>query len=352
MEFHERCETLVVNLYGCAVRAGSTLPRGTPVQLQVNGNVIIGRVVDVVSIAEHENLWMLGIALDCPGNFWGIQNPPKDWDSIAEAAPGQASPDTSDEQSQESSNAEKLTIWPSAFGPAAQRTAAPSPREPQTPSRDSQEDEFRATEPNVGKIGSGQSQLDSSRAIEAGLPASRHGSLASSDQNSVIIALEQRITSEALPLDAALDLVAENAQRLLNGSGAAIALPESDEMVCCASAGRAPGIGVQFRAETGLTGEAVRSGRVVTCHNTLCDPRVDSKVWRKVGIRSAVSVPIPLSEGGTGVLEVFAAQSNAFTSAHGILLEALSGLVGRVVASTSRNLSGGSRPATRSTEGA
>jgi hypothetical protein len=312
MEFDERCETLVVNLYGCAVKAGSTLPRGTPVQLQVNGNVIIGRVEDVVAIAEHQNLWMLGIALDCPGNFWGIQNPPKDWDSIAQAAPGQASPDTSDEQGQESSNAEKLTIWPSAFGPAAQGTAAPSPRE----------------------------------------PASRHGSLASSDQNSVIIALEQRITSEALPLDAALDLVAENAQRLLNGSGAAIALPESDEMVCRASAGRAPGIGVQFRAETGLTGEAVRSGRVVTCHNTLCDPRVDSKVWRKVGIRPAVSVPIPLSEGGTGVLEVFAAQSNAFTSAHGILLEALSGLVGRVVASTSRNLSGGSRPATRSTEGA
>ena len=185
-----------------------------------------------------------------------------------------------------------------------------------------------------------------------GEQAARDGSLDTSKQDSAIIALEQRITAEALPLDAALDLVAENAQRLLNGSGAAIALPENDEMVCRASAGRAPGIGVQFRAETGLTGEAVRSGRLVTCHNTLCDPRVDAEVWRKIGIRSAVSVPIPLSEGGTGVLEVFAAQSNAFTSAHGILLEALSGLVGRVVATASRNLSGGSRPATRSTEGA
>ena len=168
IEFHERCETLVVNLHGCAVRAGSTLPRGTPVQLQVNGNVIIGRVQDVVSVVEHENHWMLGIALECPGNFWGIQNAPKDWDSLAQAAPGQASRDTSDEQSQKSSNAEKLTIWPSAFGPSAQGTAAPSPREPETPSRDGQADEFRANEPKVVEIDSGQSQPDSSRTIEAG----------------------------------------------------------------------------------------------------------------------------------------------------------------------------------------
>jgi hypothetical protein len=46
IEFHERCETLVVNLHGCAVRACSTLPRGTPVQLQVNGKIIVGRVED------------------------------------------------------------------------------------------------------------------------------------------------------------------------------------------------------------------------------------------------------------------------------------------------------------------
>ncbi len=169
VEFHERCETLVVNLHGCALRTGSTLPRGTPVQLQVSGNVIIGRVVDVVSIADHESCWMLGIALDLPGNFWGIPNPPKEWDAMAQPAPREASPGTSDEQSQKSSTAEKFTIWPSAFGPAAQGTSTPSPREPRTPSRDSQEDGFRATVPTVGKIDSGQSQSESSRAIEAGL---------------------------------------------------------------------------------------------------------------------------------------------------------------------------------------
>ena len=163
---------------------------------------------------------------------------------------------------------------------------------------------------------------------------SRTGSLDASNQDSIIITLEQRITANSLALSDALDLVAENAQRLLNGSGAAIALPENGRMVCRASAGRAPGIGVQFRIENGLTGEAVRTGRVATCQDTLSDPRVETEVWRKVGLRSAVSVPVPLKDGGTGVLEVFATQPNAFTSVHGIQLEALSGLISRVVASS------------------
>jgi hypothetical protein len=269
---------------------------------------------------DHVELWRRHPKFRDPATQAATEGPRKDTDSAAAAA----SSTTPDEDGV--SNAVSGT-------PANEAAAATLVEEPH-----STVDRVSGQESQPQVLGSEQAAID--------------GSLDTSNQDSVIIALEQRIAAKALPVDVALDLVAENARRLLNGSGAAIALPENDEMVCRASAGRAPGIGVQFRAEAGLTGEAVRSGRVVTCHDTLCDPRVDAEVWRMVGIRSAVSAPIPLAEGGTGVLEVFAAQSNAFTSAHGILLKTLSGLIGRVVATTSRNLSGGSRPATRSTEGA
>jgi GAF domain-containing protein len=152
-----------------------------------------------------------------------------------------------------------------------------------------------------------------------------------SSHSRIISALEASINARALSLDSALDLVAGNAQQLFDASGAAIALPDGGEMVCRASAGRAPEIGVSFRAENGLSGEAVRSGRVVICHDTFRDPRVNSEVWRSVGIRSAISVPIALSKGILGILEVFAAESNAFTSAHGTLLEQLSLLVARII---------------------
>ena len=204
------------------------------------------------------------------------------------------------------------------------------------------------TTPVENAIGSDPSPAPANEpAVRPGEPSASSGAHDTSNHDTVIAALEQRITAEGLPLDAALELVAGNAQRLLNGTGAAIAVPENDEMVCRASAGRAPAIGVHFRVKTGLTAEAMRSGRVVTCHNTLCDSRVDSELWRKVGIQSTISAPIALSVGGTAVLEVFAAEPNAFTSAHALLLEALSGFVSRMAAGDVNTCS---RPATRSSE--
>jgi hypothetical protein len=40
---------------------------------------VTGRVVNCISLAEHEKLWLLGLALEEPGNVWGIDTVPKDW---------------------------------------------------------------------------------------------------------------------------------------------------------------------------------------------------------------------------------------------------------------------------------
>ena len=162
--FRERCKTVVVNLHGCGLRTSTTLPRGTPVQLHVSGNVITGRVVDAVPIAIHKKLWLLGIALDQPGNFWGIKDPPKEWDAFAEPAPHEPSPSASDPQSGRDASAEKFTVWPSAFGPAVQHPAALSPGEPQ-----SSPPQETAAEHTVGNISSEQLQQQSRQAIAAGL---------------------------------------------------------------------------------------------------------------------------------------------------------------------------------------
>jgi len=36
-------------------------------------------VVNCISVAGSGNLWLLGLALDEPGNVWGITTPPDDW---------------------------------------------------------------------------------------------------------------------------------------------------------------------------------------------------------------------------------------------------------------------------------
>jgi len=38
--------------------------------------MVTARVVNCIPI---EKFWLLGLALDEPGNIWGIHSPPEDW---------------------------------------------------------------------------------------------------------------------------------------------------------------------------------------------------------------------------------------------------------------------------------
>jgi hypothetical protein len=70
---------ILINRQGCGLCLGRTLEVGTAVRLEglPNGN-ITARVVNCISFGEHEKFWFLGMALEEPGNLWGVQTPPKD----------------------------------------------------------------------------------------------------------------------------------------------------------------------------------------------------------------------------------------------------------------------------------
>lgn len=77
----EQCLVILVNPQGCAARFGRSLEIGAAVRLEglpANWNVT-ARVVNCISMGEYEKLWLLGLALDEPGNVWGIESPPEDW---------------------------------------------------------------------------------------------------------------------------------------------------------------------------------------------------------------------------------------------------------------------------------
>jgi len=54
---------------------------GAGVQLEglPAGTRVTARVVNCIPIGEYEKLWLLGLALNEPGNVWGVQTPPEDW---------------------------------------------------------------------------------------------------------------------------------------------------------------------------------------------------------------------------------------------------------------------------------
>jgi len=79
--FSEPCLAILVNSQGCAVRFRRPLEIGAGVRLEglpARTNVT-ARVVNSISLGEYEKVWLLGLALDEPGNVWDIKTPPEDW---------------------------------------------------------------------------------------------------------------------------------------------------------------------------------------------------------------------------------------------------------------------------------
>jgi hypothetical protein len=83
--FSEPALVILANPQGCGVRFGHPLEIGAAVQL--NGlpvpldRSVTAQVVNCISLG-HEKFWLIGLALDEPGNVWGIETPPADWAEI------------------------------------------------------------------------------------------------------------------------------------------------------------------------------------------------------------------------------------------------------------------------------
>jgi len=85
--FSEHCHTLVVNTEGCGVRLGRPLEPGLPVLLDElpGGTSAPARVANCVPLGTGGSYWLVGIALDEPGNIWCIQPAPENWGSGSNA---------------------------------------------------------------------------------------------------------------------------------------------------------------------------------------------------------------------------------------------------------------------------
>ena len=129
-------------------------------------------------------------------------------------------------------------------------------------------------------------------------------------------------------LEAALQLLAERAQYITGASGAAIALREGSAMICRASAGpSAPELGAEVQIKSGLTGESVRTRKVLRCDDAETDSRVNRESCRALGIKSVMVVPLLREQEVTGVFELLADRANAFEERDVTALERLAEMV-------------------------
>jgi hypothetical protein len=79
--FSEPGNTTLVNAHGCGLILPRALASGIPVRLEIVSakRHTTAHVSEVVPLGGDPETWLVGLELDIPGNFWGIDYAPSDW---------------------------------------------------------------------------------------------------------------------------------------------------------------------------------------------------------------------------------------------------------------------------------
>jgi TonB family protein len=153
---------------------------------------------------------------------------------------------------------------------------------------------------------------------------------ASADEALLLSSVRDFVVSGDQGLDSMLATIAEAACRLTGASGTALAMWKDGAMLCRARSGQtAPPLGAKLDAQTGISGECLRTGKSQHCSDTETDDLVDVEVCRSLGLRSIAVLPIQGWRAVNGILEVFAMVPNAFSEHHLAMLGELAALAER-----------------------
>jgi hypothetical protein len=109
--FSEQCNTTLVNAHGCGLVAPRVIAQGIQVRLEIVSakRSATAHVGEVVPLGGDPETWLVGLELDAPGNFWGIDYAPSDW-KIAEGA-SSAAPQPVGAQSTATAKTEHVRRW-------------------------------------------------------------------------------------------------------------------------------------------------------------------------------------------------------------------------------------------------
>lgn len=139
--------------------------------------------------------------------------------------------------------------------------------------------------------------------------------------------LRSLIARQKLDKASALGMIVELMSELTRASGAAIALLEGADVICRASLGNAPDVGVKLSLDSKLSGECFLTGNIVQLNDSDNDPRVDPVVCRALNFRSVLIIPIFSAGQVIGICEVLSPLPANFQGGDVLVVSALAELV-------------------------
>jgi len=127
--FSEQGNTTLVNAHGCGLILPGDLAQGLQVRLEIVSakRHTTARVAEVVPLGGDPETWLVGLELDVPGNFWGIEYAPSDWkiEESPSAAAEQRPPD--EEPSAKPVRSRRWRLTDISVGACYLEAAAPFP---------------------------------------------------------------------------------------------------------------------------------------------------------------------------------------------------------------------------------
>ena len=138
-----------------------------------------------------------------------------------------------------------------------------------------------------------------------------------------LLAIQKAIASVSDDRDQVLQAVVDGALRLFPfARGAIIEMRRGDQLVYTAVSGRIGHLlGASIPIEGSLSGQCIRTGEGFICKDSEADSRINREICRRVGLRSAVMVPLPLQNEQVGVLKIYSDRVRAFDHADLLLSE-------------------------------
>ncbi len=125
--------TTLVNAHGCGVVAVREFAQGIKVQLEIVSakRRTTARVAVVVPLGGDPETWLVGLELDVPGNFWGIEYAPSDWKIEESPSPGaeQQRDNQEPRAASEPARSRRWRLTDISAGACYLETAAPFPAE-------------------------------------------------------------------------------------------------------------------------------------------------------------------------------------------------------------------------------
>jgi TonB family protein len=156
----------------------------------------------------------------------------------------------------------------------------------------------------------------------------------------MLAAVGHEAVSQDLALDLVLKEVVDEARKATRATGAAIALVRDGKMICRATTGNAPDLGVRVEIDSGIAGSCLITGQVQLCSDTEVDPRVNAEACRRLNVRSMLMAPIFEETENLGIVEIFAADPGAFTEQDVGTLERLARRVAQSKKASEENVKG------------